>query len=470
MALGPSFREQVFASALRASDLLAMGLGLTAALALRPPDAAASDVLLAVALLLSASASFAALGLYEPGPPRRAFRVLGAVSLATALATGALAGAGAWLAPGRLGTAQLALVWTASTALALAGRGLLRALARCLPASPRGCRNVLVLGSGPRAIRYAQQIEATPEAGARVVGFADEDWPGLEAFRGTGRNLVCDLKNFAAFLRQNVVDELAVALPLSVLHRSTSDPIGEALEQGVTLRFVACAVDASEPIGSQAGPAAARVAVTRFGGRVEGWGAVAKRAIDLAAASALLVLLAPLFALRALAVRLTSAGSAFFVQERVGLNGRTFPMFKFRTMVDGAEALQLELESRNDADGPVFKIADDPRITPLGHFLRRSSLDELPQLLNVLRGEMSLVGPRPLPLRDVDGFREDAHRRRFSVKPGLTGLWQVSGRSTLPFEQWVEHDLRYVDAWSLRMDLEILVKTIPAVLRADGAV
>ena len=476
VSLGPSFREQVFAAAVRTSDLLAMGLALAAAFAVHAGAStgaswpAGADVLLAMTLLLAASASFSALGLYARALPRVSERNVVALAGATALAASALAGVGALLVPGRLSTEQLALVWGASTALALAGRLALWGLARCVPARSATVRRVLILGSGPRAIRYAKDVEATPEAGIQILGFADEDWSGLEQFRARGRHLVCDFKNFAAFLRQNVVDEVVVAMPLSVLHRSRFDPLAEALEQGVTLRFVACAVDDLDLASTHAGPAATRVAVTRFGGRVDGWGAVIKRGIDVVAAFGLLCLLAPLFAVVALVVRLGSPGPAFFVQERVGLNGRTFPMFKFRTMVDGAEALQVELESRNNADGPVFKMTDDPRITSIGRFLRRSSVDELPQLLNVLRGEMSLVGPRPLPLRDVDGFREDAHRRRFSVRPGLTGLWQVSGRSTLPFEQWVEHDLRYVDDWSLRMDIEILVKTIPAVLRAEGAV
>jgi lipopolysaccharide/colanic/teichoic acid biosynthesis glycosyltransferase len=144
-------------------------------------------------------------------------------------------------------------------------------------------------------------------------------------------------------------------------------------------------------------------------------------------------------------------------------------MFKFRTMRMDAEQLQAALEALNEADGPVFKIANDPRITPLGRFLRRSSLDELPQLLNVIRGEMSLVGPRPLPLRDVMRFTSPSDMRRFSVRPGLTCLWQISGRCTLTFTDWIRLDLKYIDGWSLLLDLSILARTLPAVLRGDGA-
>jgi lipopolysaccharide/colanic/teichoic acid biosynthesis glycosyltransferase len=144
-------------------------------------------------------------------------------------------------------------------------------------------------------------------------------------------------------------------------------------------------------------------------------------------------------------------------------------MLKFRTMVVNAEALQPALEDANEADGPVFKIAVDPRITPIGKFLRRTSLDELPQLINVLRGEMSLVGPRPLPLRDVGRFTCASDLRRFSVRPGITCLWQISGRSSLSFVDWVRLDLQYIDSWSLALDLSILVRTLPAVVRGDGA-
>jgi lipopolysaccharide/colanic/teichoic acid biosynthesis glycosyltransferase len=144
-------------------------------------------------------------------------------------------------------------------------------------------------------------------------------------------------------------------------------------------------------------------------------------------------------------------------------------MYKFRTMVTDAEQLQASLEEMNELDGPVFKIARDPRVTPFGAFLRKSSLDELPQLWNVVRGDMSIVGPRPLPIRDVSRFEDPRLMRRFSVPPGLTGLWQVSGRSNVGFNEWVRYDLEYIDTWSLGLDFSILARTVPAVLRGLGA-
>jgi lipopolysaccharide/colanic/teichoic acid biosynthesis glycosyltransferase len=168
-------------------------------------------------------------------------------------------------------------------------------------------------------------------------------------------------------------------------------------------------------------------------------------------------------------IKLDSTGQVFFVQDRVGLNKRRFQMFKFRTMVGDAAEKQSELECLNEADGPVFKIKNDPRITRLGKYLRKTSIDELPQLLNVLKGDMSLVGPRPLPIRDYQGFDEDWVRRRFSVRPGITCLWQVNGRSSLSFKEWMELDLHYIDHWSFWLDVKLIAKTIPAVLRGAGA-
>jgi lipopolysaccharide/colanic/teichoic acid biosynthesis glycosyltransferase len=176
-----------------------------------------------------------------------------------------------------------------------------------------------------------------------------------------------------------------------------------------------------------------------------------------------------LFAAVAVLIKLDSAGPVFFTQERIGLHKRRFRMIKFRTMQDGAETQQQVLEHLNEAEGPVFKIKADPRVTRLGRLLRRFSIDELPQLFNVLKGDMSLVGPRPLPVRDVERIDARSHRRRFSVRPGVTCLWQVNGRSNVGFNNWVRMDLEYIDQWSLGLDLKILLKTIPAVLKGSGA-
>jgi len=195
---------------------------------------------------------------------------------------------------------------------------------------------------------------------------------------------------------------------------------------------------------------------------------VVKTLVDRLLAGALLVALAPLMILTAAAVRLFLGSPILFVQRRAGFYGRPFWMLKFRTMRVGAEAEQTALRPRNEMDGPVFKLADDPRVPRFGRFLRRSSLDELPQLFNVLLGQMSLVGPRPLPLGETE-LLTGGHRRRLSMRPGLTCLWQVSGRNDLSFREWMALDLDYVDRWSLGLDLAILLRTIPAILTGRGA-
>ncbi len=200
------------------------------------------------------------------------------------------------------------------------------------------------------------------------------------------------------------------------------------------------------------------------------WQGVFKQLLDLVLAFVLLLVFTPLLLFVAVAIKLTSPGPILFRQRRCGLNGRPFTMLKFRSMVSDAEQLKQELAALNEMGGPVFKITNDPRVTPIGRWLRKYSIDETPQLFNVLRGEMSLVGPRPLPVDEVERFDDPAHRRRLSVKPGLTCLWQVSGRNDVrDFKDWVRLDLEYIDNWSFWLDLKILWRTIPVVLSGSGA-
>jgi exopolysaccharide biosynthesis polyprenyl glycosylphosphotransferase len=197
--------------------------------------------------------------------------------------------------------------------------------------------------------------------------------------------------------------------------------------------------------------------------------AMIKRTLDVICSTVLIIFLTPLFIVVGALVRFTSPGPIFFRQTRVGLNKRQFNIYKFRTMLANAEQLQSQLLAMNEMSGPVFKIRDDPRVTPLGRFLRKTSIDELPQLFNVLMGDMSLVGPRAMSLRDYQLFDQDWQRRRFSVKPGITCLWQIRGRNSIPFEEWMELDMQYIDKWSLWLDFKILAQTVPVVLRGTGA-
>lgn len=200
------------------------------------------------------------------------------------------------------------------------------------------------------------------------------------------------------------------------------------------------------------------------------WQGVIKQVIDVTGALALILITSVPLLIAGLAIRLTSPGPILFRQQRCGLNGRPFTMLKFRTMVTDAEQRKQELAVLNEMTGPVFKVTNDPRVTPIGRILRKYSIDEFPQLFNVLRGEMSLVGPRPLPVDEVARFDDPSHRRRLSVKPGLTCLWQVSGRNNLrDFQEWVRLDLQYIDNWSIWLDIKILWRTIPVVIMGTGA-
>ncbi len=193
-----------------------------------------------------------------------------------------------------------------------------------------------------------------------------------------------------------------------------------------------------------------------------------KRVFDLVVGLMILVLLLPIIPVIAIMIRLDSRGSVFFKQDRVGRNGQVFPFYKFRSMYQGAEKRRKDVENLNEQDGPIFKVRNDPRITPVGRFLRKSSLDEIPQIFNVLRGEMSIVGPRPHMPAEVAQY-QPWHRRRLEVTPGITCLWQISGRSQISFNEWMRLDMEYLKTRSLRTDLMIFFKTIPAVIARKGA-
>ncbi len=362
-----------------------------------------------------------------------------------------------------------AVFWAAAAVLTVAYRSAVRLLLAEARKSGRNLRNLLILGTNARAAAFARKVSARPELGYRVLGFVDEEWSGLAEFQRSGQKLVAQPDRLVEFLRGNVVDEVVIALPMGSAYWQAQRVIAICEEQGILVRFLydlfplkhaRATVETfeDEPV------------VTIWSGAMEGWPLLLKRALDVALSSLLLVLLSPLLAAIALAVKLTSPGPVLFTQQRVGLHKRRFAVHKFRTMVVGAEARLAEVAHLNEASGPVFKVRHDPRLTPLGRFLRKTSFDELPQLWDVLAGHMSLVGPRPLPVRDYEGFAQDWHRRRFSVRPGITCLWQVDGRSVVPFERWMELDMQYIDHWSLWLDLKILLRTIPAVLKGSGAV
>jgi exopolysaccharide biosynthesis polyprenyl glycosylphosphotransferase len=362
----------------------------------------------------------------------------------------------------------LILFWGISSMGMVGSRFLLRGFLGHVRRKGRDLRHVLIVGTNSRAVAFARRIAATPEWGYNNLGFVDEDWAGSERFKKSGFAMVTNRRRLAEFLRDNVVDEVAIYLPLRSCYENAAQVASLCEQHGITVR---CESDIF-------GIHAARTwradideehVVATLSAPHDGLSLVVKRVLDIACALTLLILLSPLLALVALLIKVTSKGPVFFRQERIGLNKRRFRIFKFRTMVPGAERMLASLERFNEVSGPVFKIKKDPRITPIGIWLRRASVDELPQLLNVLMGDMSLVGPRPLPVHDYQGFGKDWQRRRFCVRPGITCLWQVQGRSSIGFEQWMKLDLQYLDQWSLWLDLKILARTIPAVLKGTGA-
>jgi exopolysaccharide biosynthesis polyprenyl glycosylphosphotransferase len=362
----------------------------------------------------------------------------------------------------------LVLFWIVSTCLTVSSRMVLRSMLHRIRARGLNLRSILIFGTNPRAIEFARKIERKPELGYQVIGFADTEWNGRDGFSKTGYPLVCDLESFPQFLRENVVDEVVLGLPIRSFYAESSRIASLCEEQGVLLR-VPSELFNLKVARSKAEEFGGDFLITLYTGTSEGWPVVVKRVLDFSLSLILITLLLPAFLIAAILIKLTSSGPVFFVQHRVGLNKRRFSIYKFRTMVPDAEKKMAQLEELNELSGPVFKIKSDPRITPIGKFLRRTSIDELPQLLNVLKGDMSLVGPRPMAVRDFMGFNQDWQRRRFSVRPGITCLWQVNGRNGIPFEKWMELDMQYIDHWSLWLDFKILAKTIPAVLKGSGA-
>ena len=369
----------------------------------------------------------------------------------------------------------LVVFWLMTTTLAILSRMVVKFISRKSWVSGINLQNAVIVGTNKRAVGFAHNLEQSPELGYRVMGFVDQKWQGSREFQQSGYPLLADFNNFPTFLRTHEVDEVIIDLPLNSFYQEASYIVGLCVQQGIIVRFLSDSLYLlfdMKLARAELEEVQDYVVLSVYTGAMGGWPIFAKRAFDFLASLLLIVLLSPLFLVVAVLVKLTSPGGpVFFVQDRIGLRKRTIKVIKFRTMLPGAEHCLTALESFNEASGPVFKIKNDPRVTFLGRFLRKTSIDELPQLFNVLKGDMSLVGPRPLPLRDYAGFNQDWHRRRFSVKPGITCLWQIYGRASLslPFEKWMQMDMDYIDHWSLWLDVKILAQTLPAVINGKGA-
>jgi exopolysaccharide biosynthesis polyprenyl glycosylphosphotransferase len=326
-------------------------------------------------------------------------------------------------------------------------------------------RTVLIVGTSPSALRIAESIHSHRFWGYRILGFIRNGHKVQEPLP-SGYPILGDTADIPRIVESNVVDDVIFAVHRRELDR-LEDLFLSLQEQGIRTRFAMdlfphtqARVELEEldgvPLLSFATTPTSQLQL------------MSKRVLDIAVASLLLFIGLPIAGLIALMIKLVYGGNVLFRQTRCGLNGRFFTLYKFRTMVEDAEERRRELMHLNEMKGPVFKLRSDPRVTPLGRLLRRFSLDEIPQFWNVLRGDMSLVGPRP-PIPEEVAQYQRWQRRRLAMKPGLTCLWQVSGRNNLDFERWMQLDLEYIDSWSPMLDLKILLKTIPAVLSGKGA-
>lgn len=334
--------------------------------------------------------------------------------------------------------------------------------------------NVIIVGTGNRAKRMIKSLQRQKGLGYRVLGCLDPLNGGIKSGKETVTDsvkIIGSITILSTMLIEEVVDEVILASDLYDIE-NIDEYLHFAESQGVNIRIVPDfhlekimyrPETASVFIQEFAGlPTLALSTIPQHQGEL-----LIKECMDYLVAGIGLILLSPVFFIIGVMIKTTSNGPVFFAQERCGLYGRTFKMIKFRTMVVNAEEMKQEIEQQNEVDGPVFKISDDPRITSFGRFLRKSSLDELPQLINILMGHMSLVGPRPPLLAEVQQY-DSWQRRRLSMKPGITCLWQVSGRNNINFERWMKLDLKYIDKWSLFLDIKILLKTVTEVMSCQG--
>jgi exopolysaccharide biosynthesis polyprenyl glycosylphosphotransferase len=342
----------------------------------------------------------------------------------------------------------------------------LRTGVRYIRAHGHNTRSVLIVGTGAGALAHADRIEANAHWGHRLIGFISDEEKEVQAAVPPELLIGKTLDSLSHVLCEYVVDEVVFSVTpqrLSAIapHLLHCEQVG--VKTKLALDFFPHRIARIEMEEMDGCPM-----LTFSTTPPEDFAMLVKRGIDLIFSAAFLLSFSWLYAAIALAIKMTSKGPVLFRQERVGMNGRRFTFYKFRSMVIDADRRKAELQHLNEMDGPVFKIKNDPRVTRVGRFLRKFSLDEFPQMWNVLRGDMSLVGPRPPVPSEVEKYESWA-RRRLSVRPGITCLWQVSGRNSINFQQWMELDLAYIDNWTLGLDFKILLKTVPAVLGGRGA-
>ncbi len=350
--------------------------------------------------------------------------------------------------------------------LLLAGKIFFHYLRRYLRASGKYTRTVLVVGAGEKAARYMESLRKHSDWGLDLIGFVDSD-PERAREDYYGAPVLGGQKDLPNILHRHAIDEVVFAVPMRELEECV-DMLALCEQEGVRTLIISDFF--SGLIARVESEIIYGIPVLIYSTTpLKVWQQIIKRIFDILISGTMLIFLLPLFIFIAAAIKLTSKGPVIYRSKRVGLNKKTFNFYKFRTMVAGAEQLKERLMDQNVMQKIVFKVKDDPRITSVGKFLRKFSLDELPQLWSVFRGDMAVVGPRPPLVSELDKF-ESWHRRKLSVKPGLTCLWQISGRSEITdFDEWVRLDLEYIDTWSLWLDFKIFFKTIPVVVFGKGA-
>ena len=323
--------------------------------------------------------------------------------------------------------------------------------------------NTLIVGGGRLGKELADEINRRPYLGLEIVGFLDdykESGTPINGYKVLGR-----ISDFKKIVRQNFVDEVLITIPSE--REKTAQIIKEGSLLNTSVKIIPDQFDLLA--GSLRSYNIGYIPVLEYADKkIHRTELLSKKIMDVVLSGIGLILLLPLFIVLGILIKVDSKGPVFYISKRYGRKGKIFNFLKFRSMVVNADALLLSLKEKNEADGPIFKIKNDPRITRIGKFMRRYSLDELPQLWNVLRGDMSIVGPRPLPLGQVENSDLE-QLRRLEIKPGITGLWQIHGRSDIPFHRLVKWDIWYIKNWSLWLDLVILAKTIPVILRKKGA-
>jgi exopolysaccharide biosynthesis polyprenyl glycosylphosphotransferase len=365
---------------------------------------------------------------------------------------------------------NIAIFFGTVTVIGIFSRLFLRVLLLSARKSGYNYRYLLVIGANQRACEIASKIDSKAELGYKIIGFVAETDEAMDEWRErnrSNRKVLGMLADLREILTQERVDEVIVCLPVDARFSDITRIVQDARDLGIVVRLMPDFADGTLLRNLHIEEFENEYVVTLFREQML-IQLLLKRMIDTALSLAVLIVLFPVMAVVAILIKATSPGPVLFVQNRVGMNQRQFKLYKFRSMVVDAEERKKELAHLNERDGPAFKIENDPRITRIGRFIRKTSIDELPQLFNVLSGEMSLVGPRP-PLPDEVKKYEWLFRKRLSVKPGITCIWQISGRNNVSFDRWMQMDHEYVENWSLLLDLKILLKTVPAVLLSRGA-